>query len=66
MLSFAYAISPDVLASKTPSPKLSKTLPKESVCFAINLTLMRLILQTTNDENNENKKIVMLISRLEL
>ena len=66
MLSFAYAISPDVLASRTPSPKLSKTLPKESVCLAINLTLMRLILQTTNDENNENKKIVMLISRLEL
>ena len=66
MLSFAYVISPDVLASRTPSPKLSKTLPKESVCFAINLILMRLILQTTNDENNENKIIVMLISKLEL
>ena len=66
MLSLAYVISPDVEASRTPSPKLSNTLPKESVCFAINLILMRLILQTSNDEKNENKIIVMLISRLEL
>ena len=59
-------MSPAVEASRTPSPKLSKTLPNESVCFAISLILTREILQTTNDETKENKITVTLTIREEL